>query len=111
MYLPLPTLPLLWPQSVRRTLSPCAIRLQLSGVEVNFEDSESDGRGFIDVMVTVRCFGPTGVEMEALTAVSAALLTIYDMCKAIDRGMRMQTVELLKQERRQERPMGAGESN
>ena len=46
--------------------------------------------------VPVRCSGPTGVEMEALTAVSAALLTIYDMCKAIDRGMRLQGVELLR---------------
>jgi cyclic pyranopterin phosphate synthase len=70
--------------------------IQLSGVEVNFEDSEADGRGVIDLRVTVRCVGPTGVEMEALTAVSAALLTIYDMCKAIDRGMRIRGVELLK---------------
>ena len=44
--------------------------------------------------VTASCVGPTGVEMEALCAVSAALLTIYDMCKAIDRGMRIENVQL-----------------
>jgi cyclic pyranopterin phosphate synthase len=77
-------------------LIPMCHPIQLSGVEINFEDSEADGEGVIDVTVTVRCVGPTGVEMEALTAVSAALLTIYDMCKAIDRGMRIQGVELLK---------------
>ena len=44
---------------------------------------------------TVETVGPTGVEMEALTAVQVALLTIYDMCKAVDRGMRITDVELL----------------
>lgn len=44
---------------------------------------------------TVRCNGQTGVEMEALTAVQVALLTVYDMCKAVDRGMRMDGVGLL----------------
>ncbi|MBE9531567.1 MAG: cyclic pyranopterin monophosphate synthase MoaC [Proteobacteria bacterium] len=77
-------------------LIPMCHPIALSGVEINFEDFEVDGRGVIDVKVTVRCEGPTGVEMEALTAVSAALLTIYDMCKAIDRGMRMKSVELLR---------------
>ncbi len=77
-------------------LIPMCHPIQLSGVEVNFVDSEADGEGRIVVTVKVRCVGPTGVEMEALTAVSAALLTIYDMCKAIDRGMRIQGVELLR---------------
>jgi cyclic pyranopterin monophosphate synthase len=45
---------------------------------------------------TVETVGPTGVEMEALTAVSVALLTIYDMCKAVDRGMTMTQVRLLE---------------
>ena len=44
--------------------------------------------------MAAHCVGPTGVEMEALTAVSMALLTIYDMCKAIDRGMRIESVQL-----------------
>ena len=44
----------------------------------------------------VACSGVTGVEMEALTAVQIALLTIYDMCKAVDRGMHMENIQLLK---------------
>jgi cyclic pyranopterin phosphate synthase len=48
--------------------------------------------------VTVKTTGQTGVEMEALTAVSAGLLTIYDMCKAIDRGMEIQHLRLLRKE-------------
>ncbi|MBK8336138.1 MAG: cyclic pyranopterin monophosphate synthase MoaC [Sterolibacteriaceae bacterium] len=50
----------------------------------------------IDCDVTAETVGPTGVEMEALTAVSVALLTIYDMCKAVDRGMRIENVRLLE---------------
>jgi cyclic pyranopterin phosphate synthase len=46
----------------------------------------------------VRCVGQTGVEMEALTAVSVGLLTIYDMCKAIDRGMLLQNIRLLRKD-------------
>jgi len=46
--------------------------------------------------VTVECKGNTGVEMEALTAVQVTLLTIYDMCKAVDRGMHMENIGLLK---------------
>ncbi len=45
---------------------------------------------------TAECTGPTGVEMEALTAVQVALLTIYDMCKAVDRGMTITDVRLLE---------------
>ena len=45
---------------------------------------------------TVETVGPTGVEMESLTAVQVALLTIYDMCKAVDRGMTMNDVKLLE---------------
>jgi len=48
--------------------------------------------------VRVKCVGSTGIEMEALTAVSAALLTVYDMCKAIDRGMTLTGIELLEKE-------------
>ncbi len=76
---------------------PMCHALPLSGVEVAFaEIIELDGEGCVGIKATVtaRCVGPTGVEMEALCAVSAALLTIYDMCKAIDRGMRIETVQL-----------------
>ena len=65
--------------------------LQLSGCTVDFEYGE---RG-IRAAATVRIGGKTGVEMEALTAVSAALLTIYDMVKAIDKGMMIEGVRLL----------------
>jgi cyclic pyranopterin phosphate synthase len=46
--------------------------------------------------VTAECFGRTGVEMEAMTATAIALLTVYDMCKAVDRGMRIENICLLE---------------
>ena len=49
-------------------------------------------------MCTVRCTGPTGVEMEALTGVSTALLTIYDMCKAIDKRMVISNIHLVEKQ-------------
>ena len=55
-----------------------------------------DKTGTIRCTATVETVGPTGVEMEALTAVNIALLTIYDMCKAADRGMTMTDVKLLE---------------
>jgi cyclic pyranopterin phosphate synthase len=69
----------------------------LSGVEVEFEEIvAADAQGCVGIraLVTARCSGQTGVEMEALTAVNVALLTIYDMCKAVDRGMRIESVQL-----------------
>ena len=51
---------------------------------------------FFEVQATVETVGPTGVEMEALTAVQVALLTIYDMLKAVDRGMTITDVKLLE---------------
>jgi cyclic pyranopterin phosphate synthase len=50
----------------------------------------------LDIEGTVRTTGKTGVEMEALTAVSIAALTVYDMCKAVDRGMRVENVRVVK---------------
>ncbi|MBH2018811.1 MAG: cyclic pyranopterin monophosphate synthase MoaC [Burkholderiales bacterium] len=55
-----------------------------------------DETGSVSCTATVETVGPTGVEMEALTAVTAALLTIYDMCKAVDRGMTITDVKLLE---------------
>ena len=55
-----------------------------------------DETGHISCIATVETVGPTGVEMEALTAVNIALLTIYDMCKAADRGMTITDVKLLE---------------
>ena len=69
----------------------------LTGVEAEFSEIiEPDGNGCmgIKVVATAGCTGQTGVEMEALCAASVALLTIYDMCKAIDRGMRIECVQL-----------------
>src|SRR3989304_1993660 len=76
---------------------PMCHTLALSGVEVVFSDVlEPDANGCVGIKVvtTARCVGQTGVEMEALCAASVALLTIYDMCKAIDRGMRIEYVQL-----------------
>jgi len=68
--------------------------LQLAGVEVNFRFEESEPAVVIEV--EVRCFGVTGVEMEALAAVSAAALTIYDMCKGQDSEMEIGGIVLVE---------------
>jgi len=65
--------------------------IALSSVTVDFDFGETA----IAATATARTIGPTGVEMEALTAVSVALLTLYDMAKAVDRGMRIEGVRLL----------------
>ncbi len=74
--------------------------IQLTGVEIEFTDApvaeSCDGRASIKVSSTVSCVGQTGVEMEALTSVSCALLTIYDMCKAIDKSMTITNIELIE---------------
>src|SRR6266498_5543295 len=62
--------------------------------EPNSSSSSSGATAAVLIEVTVRTTGKTGVEMEALTAVSAAALTIYDMCKAVDRGMRISDIRL-----------------
>ncbi|MCL5027056.1 MAG: cyclic pyranopterin monophosphate synthase MoaC [Chloroflexi bacterium] len=67
--------------------------LLLTGVEVRFELDDAAGR--VSIETTVKTTGKTGVEMEALTAASAAALTIYDMCKAIDRGMVVENIRLM----------------
>lgn len=57
---------------------------------------QADAGSGVEVIATVRCQGQTGVEMEALTAVSTALLTIYDMCKAVDKEMVISGITLLE---------------
>ena len=64
------------------------------GVELTVLARESDGVDGVRCTATVETVGPTGVEMEALTAVQVGLLTIYDMCKAVDRGMAMHGITL-----------------
>lgn len=76
---------------------PMCHTLPLSGVEVDYEDlleADHDGCVGLKVTVVVTCVGPTGVEMEAMCAVSGALLTVYDMCKSADRWMRLENVQL-----------------
>ncbi|HID36656.1 MAG TPA: cyclic pyranopterin monophosphate synthase MoaC [Ghiorsea sp.] len=73
-------------------LIPMCHPLMLSGIDVSFSElTEACG---LKVKVSVKCKGKTGVEMEALTAVSTALLTIYDMCKAVDKGMVLTNIQL-----------------
>lgn len=72
-------------------LIPLCHPLQLSKVEVSF-DVQEDG---IKATALSKCIGKTGVEMEALTAVNVALLTIYDMCKAADKNMTMSDISLI----------------
>ena len=78
---------------------PMCHSIALTGVDVAFSEViEADAEGCVGIKVvaTASCVGQTGVEMEALTAVSAAALTIYDMCKAIDRGMCVENIRLLR---------------
>ncbi len=81
-------------QAAKRTseLIPLCHPLPLTRVAVEF--SVDSAASAVDVAVTAETVGKTGVEMEALTAVSVALLTVYDMCKAVDRGMRIGPVGL-----------------
>jgi len=79
-------------QAAKRTsdLIPLCHPIMIGSAEVNFDIGES----WIDVEATVETVGPTGVEMEALTACSIAALTIYDMCKSRDRGMTVESLGL-----------------
>jgi cyclic pyranopterin monophosphate synthase len=79
-------------------LIPLCHPLALTRVAIEFETSlvDTSGVASISCTATVETVGPTGVEMEALTAVQIALLTIYDMCKAVDRGMTITNVKLLE---------------
>ena len=83
-------------QGSKRTsdLIPLCHPLSLTRVDVLFELDEDSAA--IHCTVTAETFGRTGVEMEALTAVSVGLLTIYDMMKAVDRGMAMENIRLLE---------------
>ena len=67
--------------------------LPLTGIDITFH--LSDDPCMVKICATVSCTGVTGVEMEALTAVSAAALTIYDMCKAVQKDMAITNVRLL----------------
>ena len=83
-------------QAAKRTsdLIPLCHPIALTKVSVDFELSSGDRT--VECTAVVETVGRTGVEMEALTAVAVGLLTIYDMCKAVDRGMRIEGIALLE---------------
>ena len=83
-------------QGAKRTaeLVPLCHPVPLTSVAIEFSVDEPGAR--IECRATVECTARTGVEMEALTAVQVALLTIYDMCKAVDRGMTMDGIRVLE---------------
>jgi cyclic pyranopterin phosphate synthase len=64
----------------------------LDEVRVEFSLSQQS----VEITATVKCTGKTGVEMEALTAVTASALTIYDMCKMVERGITIENIRLIK---------------
>lgn len=81
-------------------LIPLCHTIPLTAVEIHFQWDEQSGEGsgeaLLEIQSVVETVDRTGVEMEALVAVSIAALTIYDMCKAVDREMRIETTRLLK---------------
>ncbi|UCV16274.1 cyclic pyranopterin monophosphate synthase MoaC [Quatrionicoccus australiensis] len=83
-------------QASKRTgdLIPLCHPIALTRVAVDFVVDEA--KNAVHCEVIAECHGKTGVEMEALTAASVGLLTIYDMCKAVDRGMRIENIRLLE---------------
>jgi len=87
-------------QGAKRTseLIPLCHPIPLTRVALEFELQQAQGGRPASVVctATAETVGPTGVEMEALTAVNVALLTVYDMCKAVDRGMTIAEVKLLE---------------
>ncbi|WP_313953904.1 cyclic pyranopterin monophosphate synthase MoaC [Accumulibacter sp.] len=83
-------------QGAKRTsdLVPLCHPIALTRISVNFEiDTMANA---VHCVTSAECFGRTGVEMEALCAASIGLLTIYDMCKAVDRGMHIEHIRLLE---------------
>ncbi|MGC3872939.1 cyclic pyranopterin monophosphate synthase MoaC [Halomonas sp. GXIMD04776] len=103
-------------QAAKRTseLIPLCHALALSKVSIDFVLNEAEAS--VDVSAACRLTGRTGVEMEALTAVSVACLTLYDMCKAVDKDMRIDAIQLLsktggKSGDYQRQPGAAGEAS
>jgi cyclic pyranopterin phosphate synthase len=77
-------------------LIPLCHPISLTRVAVDFELLENESA--VICRATCECYGKTGVEMEALTSVQVGLLTVYDMCKAVDRGMVMSEIKLLEKD-------------
>ena len=74
------------------TLIPLCHPLPIHRADIDYELGDTQ----VKVIATVETIGPTGVEMEALTAASVAALTVYDMCKAVDRGIRIENIRLVR---------------
>ncbi len=74
-------------------LIPLCHNIPIDSVEINFEDN---GKDELYIYSVAKCSYKTGIEMEALTAVSVAALTVYDMCKAIDRKMSVENIHLIE---------------
>jgi cyclic pyranopterin monophosphate synthase len=85
-------------QAAKKTsdLIPLCHPLALTRVAIEFALAQATDEPSVTCTATAETIGPTGVEMEALCAASVALLTIYDMCKAVDRGMTLREVRLLE---------------
>lgn len=85
-------------QAAKRTSEtiPLCHNISLTHIGVDFEFGED----YVEAKGCAKCVGKTGAEMEALTAVSAALLTIYDMCKAVDKKMTLQEIRLVNKEKK-----------
>ena len=75
-------------------LIPLCHPILIDNVDIEFNPDEKNST--IEITTTVKSSGKTGVEMEALTATAVAALTIYDMCKAVDRGMKIENIRLVK---------------
>ncbi len=78
------------------SLIPMCHPLEISSVGISFAWRRREKDGFLIIEGEVSCLGRTGVEMEALTAVAVAALTVYDMCKSIDRWMTVEEIQLLE---------------
>jgi cyclic pyranopterin phosphate synthase len=75
-------------------LIPLCHPILIGNIDIAFNPDETNST--IEISATVASTGPTGVEMEALTATAVTALTIYDMCKAVDRGMRIENIRLIR---------------
>lgn len=72
--------------------------LPTSTTAAETHETATSGHDKIEIRATVACDGKTGVEMEALTAASVAAMTVYDMCKAVDKGMRIEGLRVVRKE-------------
>jgi cyclic pyranopterin phosphate synthase len=77
-------------------LIPLCHSLNLSSVTVDIQPQQSSSENYVKIISTCKLDAKTGVEMEALTAVSVACLTLYDMCKAVDKGMEIGDIRLME---------------